>query len=78
MSETRQYPRDGWDPALRKSLTVLHDRCTHLTLEKNRIEQTYQRRLDKLETWLWIAGSAAAAAWVVLGGLLVVLLGNHL
>jgi hypothetical protein len=77
-SESRQYPRDAWDPALRKSLTVLHDRYRHLALEKDRIEQDYLRKIDVLNLWLWISGCAAAAAWVVLGGLLVVLIGNHL
>jgi hypothetical protein len=69
----RQYPRDEWDPALRKSMTILHDARRAWMFERDRMQQNFDQRLGILSTRLWIACGALGFTATVLAGIVVML-----
>jgi hypothetical protein len=69
----RQYPRENWDPALRKSMTILHDARRAWMIERDRMQQDFDRRLGRVSDRLWIACGALGFTATVLAGIIVLL-----
>lgn len=66
VSDKRQFDRSSWDPALRKSMMVLHNGRADM-----------QRRIDTLSTRLWIACGALGFTSAILAGVIVLLFDNR-